>query len=155
MTPLPTVRAAGDAIAKHPGYEAQGEYVVYEGREFFAPAGRCIGRDRVVSLRWEGHYCGRVHGEREFILVAFNGTDFTVLEWAQSGHVREALAKYRGMTCAEAITHAQALQDAEDRKRAEFQARLPRCKVCSQPFIVFEDDLPDGICSRECLEKQE
>lgn len=117
------------------------------GHLYFYETAKFIPKDRVVYVTSEGSYRGRVHGDKDYMIIAWNGTDFTVLEHMLPGELRAAMKKYRGMAPDWAIILQQHIRDEQ---QAILDAR-PKC-ACGKPCIALYDDQPDGVCC-ECFLK--
>lgn len=138
---LETVQPVHPPSPKTKGVEGCGEGVLYGGDDFFYRAGKHIPKDKVVHLTWEGNWCGRENGEKSYLIVAFNGTDFTVLEHVLYVGVQKSMKRFKGLSCAEAI----ALVEQEDVERERRDAAMPRC-ACGGILLLLDNDQPSGIC---------
>jgi len=137
-----------DPCPNEPGIEGHGEGVKYKDKYYYYRVGRRIPKNKVSSLMYEGGYAGRVHGERDYIIVAWNGKAFVVLKVSGEGFIREDMKKFKNKSVEEAI---EIVEEAE-RKQKEWRDSFPKCKHCGEFAFVLEDDQPNDVCS-ECHEK--
>ena len=120
-----------------PGVEGHGEGISYNGKSYYYRDGKRIPKNKVASLMWEGNWCGRVHGDKEYIFVAWNGKSFTVLS-----HEYSYIRKYNKMLPEDAIL----LKERELKRIEEDIARMPKCKKCGSIAYVFEEDQKNNEC---------
>ena len=118
-----------------------GQGTEYESNEYHYRAGKIIPKNKAAALRWEGNWFGRSHGEVRYIIVAWNGKDFTVLE-SISGGIRKDMYKYKGISSEQAITLA---EKHEKSAKAEWDA-VPKCCKCKKPVVVLMKGQPNDIC---------
>lgn len=129
---------------KNNGSLGCGESLKYQSDFYYYKTPCAIPRDKPALLCHEGTFLGRVHGEKNYILVAWNGFEFEVLEHPEAGKTKAATAKYTGLTAKEAIK----LGGWATTKYECDSERYP-CQYCGDAAIRFFDDQPDGVCS-EC-----
>ena len=133
---LENVMPSVDPIPRSKGNEGCGEGVDYRGKTYYYRVGLRIPKTKVVALKWEGDYCGRVHGEVEYIYVAWNGTSFSVLS-----HEYFCTTKYKGMTTKEAIDFV----EAANKKMEDEIAAMPKCK-CGNVVFILEEEQQENEC---------
>ena len=145
---LDTVDIAGSPVKPSQRSEGCGQSVKY-GNEFYFYRTPCfIPKNQPVIVRSESGYCGRVHGDVHYLIIAFNGKNFTVLKALFPGETKEAMKKFKGLTNQEAI----ALVEEEWAERERQIAAMPKCK-CGAVLIRFEDkQRADECCS--CFRKR-
>lgn len=139
--PLDCVTPCHDPVPNSQGIEGHGEGLEYAGETFWYRVGKHIPKDKPVSVSAEHTWLGRCNGIKEWLILAWNGESFTVLEHVDSG-LREEMKKYKGLSCEEAIEKAKELK----RERNAWKETAPVCRVCNSYMIVFEDDQPDDLC---------
>ena len=130
------------------GIDGIGEGIEYEGNTYYYRVGKRIPKNKVVSLRYESNYCGRVHGETIYIIVVWDGKNFIVLETATE-NIRESKQKYDGLSPKKAIAFA---EKQENKTKAYFDA-FPKCKKCKEPVIVLIDGQSSDMCI-SCFENK-
>lgn len=115
-----------------------GECLSYNTGFYYARGTKKLSRTKVEIVRRESFYCGRQRGEIDWLIVAFDGTQFLVLEHVYSD-LKRVLTKYKGLSALEAI----------ERREKELAALTPRhyCS-CGRSAILFEE----GQTREECLE---
>ena len=123
------------------GQEGCGEGLRYNDNNYYYINERSIPKNKPALLTWEGHWGGRQHGDKEHIIVAWNGKAFVVLEHVYPGHAREKFREYKGVSCLAAIDKRQ--KNDEENKR--WLDNLPKCH-CGRPAILFDDKQPAGVC---------
>lgn len=148
---METAKSNIDPCPNAPGVDGHGEGVVCvnsetgsESQYYYAYAGKRVPRDKAAAVRSEGPPCGRVRGDIDYMIVAFNGTDFTVLESVVTEGIRSAMRKYKGMTAAQSIQ----LAESEHKMRQEWIDNLKKCGTCERPVILLVDNQPDDRCAR-------
>ena len=57
------------AELSNPNQIGCGESLKHGNKLFFYRLGKNIPKDRIVSLLWEGDFCGRATGDKEWIIV--------------------------------------------------------------------------------------
>lgn len=120
----------------------------YNSHYYFYRVGCWVPKDKIVHLTYEGGYCGRVNGDKEQIIVTWDGSDFVVLDHAYGGDLRTKMARFKGLTPAEGI----ALVQKEEQERQAYLDSLTKCKYCGERAgIRFENDQPDDVCL-ECFQ---
>lgn len=143
---LRTVKSSGDVhglipvCPSRPGLEGHGEGLHYNKKDYYYRHGCRIPKDKIVHLTYEGGYCGRQVGDKEYIIVAWDGKEFSVLEHLYSD-VRLKLDRFKNLTPAMGID----LVRSEQKKLEEDWARRPKC-ICGRPLIMFQDDQPKDQC---------
>ena len=142
---METVQVKYPAEPATSGSEGCGQGVDYQGKLYFYRTGKDIPKNKVAMLTWEGFYCGNMNGEKEWIIVAWNGKDFTVLEYVFS-NVREEMKKYKGKTPEECIALRTAIVEHDEKKHKEWVASLTPCRICGKGVLVLEDDQADDEC---------
>lgn len=131
-------------LPNRPRAIGHGEGVEYNGRSYYYMVGKRIPKDKVVAIRWEGDWCGQVNGEVEYLVVVYSGSgnEFLILEQSSKGYIREVMVKYKGREPFEVISFA----SREAKKRQEAFDSLPKCRLCGDVMIVFEDHQPKDVC---------
>lgn len=145
---LPTATLAGDPVEPGPGNEGCGQALNYNGQFFHYRTPCFIPKDKPAMLMYEGNYCSRQHGDKEYLIVAFNGKSFTVLEHHYPGRAKEAMKRFLGLTNQEAID---LVQGEWDERQRQYDA-APKCK-CGALLIKFLNEQRDDECS-SCCEKR-
>lgn len=131
-----------------PGIEGHGEGLTWATGTFYYKTAKHIPKDKPASLVQESCYRGRQNGDKDWIIVAWDGSGFVVLEHVFSD-VRKAMLNYKGLSTLQAIEKA---QEKEKKWQEEYDA-LPNCKKCDRKAgIIFHDNQPRDICS-ECFSK--
>jgi hypothetical protein len=145
---LPTADVAGSPCKPTKGSTGCGQSLKY-GSQFFHYRTPCfIPKDKPAMLMYEGNYCSRQHGDKEYLIVAFNGKNFTVLEHHYPGKAKEAMKRFVGLTNEEAIALVQGEWDERQRQYDEH----PKCK-CGGLLIVFHEEQRADECS-SCFDKR-
>jgi len=129
-----------DPIPNSKGIEGNGEGVHYKGKSYYYRVGLRIPKTKVVPLKWEGNWCGLVHGDVEYIYVAWNGASFSVLS-----HEYFCTPKYKGMTPKEAIDFVEA---ANKKMKDEIDA-MPKCK-CGCGIFRLTEEQQENECFTCC-----
>ena len=75
---METVNASIKACPRCPGTEGHGEGLMYGGDDYYYREGKEIPKTKAASLRNESNFLGRVHGEVNHVIVAWNGKNFSV-----------------------------------------------------------------------------
>jgi len=125
-----------------PGIEGIGQGVEHNHEFYYYHVNKYIPRDRAVAVRSESNYCGRQHGDIGFIIIAWDGEEFRVIERPSPGKVQEKLKKFKGMTAQQAIDLAM----EEERKLIAEEAARPKCRGGQNLMLFEKDQRPD-----ECL----
>lgn len=146
---LPIATPDCDPIPDSPGVEGHGQGLKHDTQTYYYRVGKLVPRDKIVHLTYEGAYMGRVHGEKEYIVVAFDGEQFRVLEHVSYYGVKDVLQKFKGMTNAEAIAAVVAIREEI---AAKFAA-LPKCKCGNQAGIIFDERQKKDECLT-CMNKR-
>ena len=138
-----------EPVNNSPGILGHGQGIEYENGFYYYIVGKYSPKTAVVALKSESNYCGRVNGEKEYLIVAWDKSQnsFVLLEH-HCYEVRRYLKKYIGKKPDEAIT----MRIAE---LAAIQANYdaaPKCRKCSHVVIRFNDDQKEDICS-SCYDK--
>lgn len=136
-------------IPSGPGTEGHGEGVKIGGDLYFYRCPFLIPKDKVAVVMWEGNYCGRQRGDREYALLAWDTDAFVVIAQPQAGEVRKAMKRFSDMT------PAMAIQKARDdyREATKWLDDLPPCMGCKRGVIVFDEGQPRNVCLT-CFRKQ-
>ena len=146
MTNLTEVTPKIEPCPNAPGVEGHGEGVEYDGKLYYYRVGQRIPKDKVVALRYEGCFSGRVHGDKEWIIVAcvsgcLNKWRYFVLRHAYS-EVSKLLSEYKGMSPQDAIDkERKRLQESEQQRDS-----LPKCKSCGAINIKLHDSHNEDFC---------
>lgn len=143
-----TADIAGSPCKPTPRSEGCGQCVELDGKWYYYRSPYFIPKDKPALLTWEGNYCSRQNGDKEHLIVAFNGKNFTVLQHVYPGGVKEAMAKYKGLTNEEAV----ALKHKEMEKAQKEYDAMPKCK-CGRIILIFEEDQRKDECVA-CFEKR-
>lgn len=138
------LKVSYDPKPRTPRSTGCGEGIDYGQNTYYYIVGKRVPKDKVVSLSYEGCFCGRVHGEKEYIIVTWDGNDFVLLEHVYYEGVKKRLQRFRGLTPLEAI----ALVAEEERKHQEMLDAMPKCKICkTENSILIYDDQPRDVCT--------
>jgi len=124
-----------------------GEYIQYGRHMYFSQGGKPISRTRATWVTDEHNFNSRVRGEKEYLIVVWNGEDFTVLEQPGDGELRKAFAKYRGLGHDDAVRVARDHLESLKRLQEELDRHLPKCPRCGKPWTILNDTDEDcGHC---------
>ena len=134
---LETVMPSIEPWASGPGVEGHGEGISYKDKCYYYRDGKRIPKNKVASLMWEGNWCSRIHGDKEYVYLAWNGKSFTILS-----HEYSYIRKYNKMLPEDAIL----LKERELKKIEEDNKKLPKCKKCGKIAIVLEEEQDDKEC---------
>lgn len=145
-----------EAVPNQTGIEGHGEGCYFppnqkHSQAYYYTVGKNVPKTKAALLKWEGNWSGRQNGDKAWIVVAWNGKDFSVLEHIHHYGTREVFSKYKGMTSEQAIKFA---EEAEARRVADhhaFMAKFPKCK-CGKVALLLQDDQPKDMCM-ECFRK--
>ena len=143
---VPTIKP----VCNSPSRIGHGEGIEYDNAYYYYIVGKHIPKDKVVALKSESQYCGRVNGEKEYIIITWDKSQqsFVLLEHC-CYEVKRYIKKYIGKKPDEAI----AMRMAElDKIQADYDA-TPKCSYCNNPVIVFHDGQDKNTCS-SCFEKK-
>ena len=146
MIELDSLVVGGVPSPSAPGTIGCGECLAWQGTGYYYRVGKHVPKDKVVHLTNETNYCGRQRGDFDYIVVAWDGATFRLLEHCYAG-LRRVMEKYKSLTPSEAIAQKQAELAAN---RAALDAAL-KCK-CGAPVILLDDDQPAGVCCK-CFEQ--
>lgn len=121
------------------GIEGHGEGIKYKNHYYYYRGEKRIPKNKPACLKWEGHWAGRVHGEKEWIIVAWNGQEFILLDHIY-GNINYTMTKYKGLSAIDAIKKTQ----AEETERQRQLDAMEKCKKCGKPRINFGQ--AKGLC---------
>ena len=120
------------------GIEGHGESCEYRGHSYYYPqVGKLIPRDRISYLSREYFFCGRLHGNKEYIVILPHKTDansFYVLECV-SHSIRDTMKKYKGKKSMEEIL------PLFDKYESDI-----KCVCCGNEVLLLDDDQPNNEC---------
>ncbi len=145
---LSSLSPCNEPIQRTAGSSGLGEGLYYQGKAFYYRVGKHIPKTHVVHLTSEDNYCGRQKGDFEYIIVAWDGTFFVVLDHVFFVGIRDKLKEYKGLSCKEAI----ALVEARYAKLQAYVDARPKC-ACGHGIILFHDDQRRDECST-CYDKR-
>lgn len=137
LTLLPV---SGPPVPRRPGNTGCGESLCYGRIDYHYRVGKHVPRDRVVHLTNESNYCGRQRGDFDYIVVAWDGVAFRLLEHCYDG-LRRVMEKYEKLTPSEAIAKKQ----SELTENHVALDALVKCG-CGQSVLLLDDDQPAGVC---------
>ena len=124
-----------------------GESLKHANHIFSYRIGKNIPKDRIVSLLWEGNFCGRFTGDKEWIIVAWNGEGFVLLEHVYQ-NITQKLKNYKNFTNEQAVNLL-----IKEEAVQKFLNEYPKCTKCESIVFKLEDDQPVNICFM-CYKKQ-
>lgn len=130
----------GEPMPSEPGRTGRGQSIKWHNGYYYYRIGCYIPKNKAVSLVHESGYCGRQNGDKDWIIVAWNGENFSVLEHVMIG-LRKELSKYKGMTAEEAIDHMEALEAKREDEWKKVMEKFPKCVKCGSPFIQLYDEI--------------
>jgi hypothetical protein len=145
---LSTADICGSPVKPSKGSTGCGQSLKYGNQIYHYRSPHFIPKDKPAILMYEGNYCGRVNGDKEYLIVAFNGKNFTVLEHHYPGEAKRAMERFKGLTNEEAIA---LVQGEWDERQREYDA-APKCK-CGRLILRFETEQRDDECIA-CFEKR-
>ena len=120
---LDTAELDGEPEPRAPGSEGCGECVKYKDLCYYYRVGKYIPKTKAVQVCYEGSYFGRQSGDKSYLIIVWDGDNFTVLESVCEG-IREAMKKYKDLSPEEAI--AIAVEKEEKRQeRIEYWKKNP------------------------------
>lgn len=139
-----------EPVSNSPGILGHGQGIIYDNEYYYYIVGKYIPKHIVTALKSESQYCGRVNGEKEYIIITWDKlqNSFVLLEH-HFYEIKKYLKRYAGKKPDEAI----AMRVAE---LAEIQARYdatPKCK-CGNRIILFYEGQTRDICAT-CFKKRE
>jgi hypothetical protein len=139
---METITDRRDPYISHPGVQGHGEALKYKGRWYYYRGESLIPKNCVSQLKWEGNWAGRQVGEKDWIIVCWDGSTWICLDHT-SFDIKDRMKKYKGKSPIEAI---QMIKD-EEQKETERLAALPKCKECKKPIqFRMYDNQPRNIC---------
>lgn len=123
--------------------EGCGESVKYNDKIYcYCRAGKYIPKNKPALLKWEGGFAGRMHGDKEWLIVCYNEQgELLLLEWVYN-NPREHMKSYTGMSNAEAI----AIAKKKEQKLQEIRDSFTPCANCGKPVIVLESNQKQDEC---------
>lgn len=123
--------------------EGCGESVEYNNKIYcYNRAGKYIPKDKVVALKYEGFFCGRVRGEIYYILVCYNKQGELVLVDSVPVSLKESMKRFKGLSNEQAIC----LAEGDEQKRQSLIDYMDKCSSCGQVVIVLENEQPKDKC---------
>lgn len=136
-TVVPTI----DPVKSTAGVEGHGEGVKLDNKHYYYPRGR-IPHDKVVTVRSEDFFCGRLHGDVQYLVLAFNHNAFVILEEHYGAGIKEVLEKYKNLTPPQAIELA---LEKERKQKADLDS-MPKCRKCQRPVLNLDENQPKDVC---------
>jgi len=131
-----------DAIPNSAGVEGHGQGVEYDGRTYYyRMPGKNIPKKRPTYLTWEGNFCGRVHGEKHYLIVCFFDDKLYRLATAHT-HPQKEVEKYYGLIPIEVIKKV----EQEEKEANDWVNQFPVCRNCGKTAIVLETGQPKDQC---------
>ena len=123
--------------------EGCGESVLYNDKIYcYYRAGKYIPKNKPALLKWEGGFAGRMHGDKEWLIVCYNEQGELVLLESVYHNPSLYMKKYRGISNSEAIAYSKRisarLQDIRD--------SFTPCANCGNPVIVLESNQKQDEC---------
>ncbi len=138
---FPTIMETVPLCPNSPGVIGHGEGVLYKNKYYFYRSSHSIPKGKVVHVTWEGNWCGRVHGDKDYLIVLKTDDGILVLEECIYD-IKGALKKYAGLSPEQAMKLAD-----EVRNQRDWKLRAPLCSGCGKPFIKLRDGQPNDLCS--------
>lgn len=128
------------------GVEGHGEGLKYQNNAYYYRTAKPIPKNKPAVLKWEGNWCSRQHGDVEYIIVAFNGKKFVVIEHEYPGSLQLKFKRVKNLSCEKAISLS---KEIFEKNKLRFYTS---CKHCKGNVIVLEDKQPKDVCL-DCFRK--
>lgn len=127
------------------GIEGHGEGVEYNGITYYYPlAGKHIPKNKVVALKHEGNFCHRIHGDKQYLIVCYDGQENLVLvDTVVSGSIQKELRRYKGLPL---IIDALELVNKVRTDVQEALDKVPDCVQCGGKVLLLDELQPRDTC---------
>ena len=131
--------------------EGCGESVEYNGKIYhYYAAGRAIPKNKICIMRYEGFFCGRINGDKDYLLICYDKDGRLVLLDNCPLGLKEAKSRFKGLTTEEAIQLSIKNQMHIEKMISE---RTP-CSQCRAGVLLLADHQPYDMCY-SCFSKIE
>jgi hypothetical protein len=127
-----------DPFLSRPGIQGHGQGLNYKDKWYYYAGEKNVPKDK-PAIKWEGNWAGRVCGEKEWIIVAWNSENFVLLDHTYCG-IRELKLKYNRLLAIQAIER----KNQEEIKLQKERDAMPKCKKCGKPYLEFGQK--SGLC---------